>query len=119
MMKATIKLFLVLITVVVVVIGWITGQYRDRDFFILIMALICATLATFLAMNIHDHQVQARKRKERESGSMEKPGNEARNIKRSEGSFALKERKSGLSWGGGNIKASEATRGTKRKFLGK
>ena len=27
-------------------------------------------------------------------------------------------RKSGLTWGGGNIKASEAKRGTKRKFLG-
>jgi len=29
------------------------------------------------------------------------------------------EKKSGLTWGGGNIKASTATRGTKRKFLGK
>ena len=26
-------------------------------------------------------------------------------------------RKSGVSWGGGNIKASEAMRGTRRKFL--
>jgi hypothetical protein len=39
--------------------------------------------------------------------------------KRSDTSFSLKEKKSGLTWGGGNIKASEATRGTKRKFLGK
>lgn len=29
----------------------------------------------------------------------------------------FRNRKSGLSWGGGNIKASEAKRGTKRKFL--
>ena len=29
----------------------------------------------------------------------------------------FRSRKSGLTWGGGNIKASEATRGTKRKFL--
>jgi hypothetical protein len=119
MMKATIKLFLVLITVVVAVIGWITGQYRDRDFFILILVLVSATLATFLIMNIHDHQVQARKRKERESESHENLGDEAGNIKRSDSSFALRDRKSGLSWGGGNIKASEATRGTKRKFLGR
>ena len=119
MMKATIKLFLVLITVVVAVIGWITGQYRDREFFILILVLVSATLATFLIMNIHDHRLQARKRKERESGSQEKPAAEAGKIKRSDGSFALREQKSGLSWGGGNIKASEATRGSKRKFLGK
>jgi hypothetical protein len=31
----------------------------------------------------------------------------------------FRERKSGLTWGGGNIKASEAKRGTKRKFMGK
>ena len=119
MMKATIKLFLVLITVVVGVIGWIIGQYRDRDFFILLMVLVSTTLFTFLAMNIHDHQLQARKRRERESQPAEEPGAKAGKIKRSESTFALKEKKSGLSWGGGNIKASEATRGTKRKFLGR
>ena len=29
----------------------------------------------------------------------------------------FRERRSGLSWGGGNVKAAEATRGTRRKFL--
>ncbi len=29
----------------------------------------------------------------------------------------FRERKSGLTWGGGNIKAAEATRGKRRKFL--
>ena len=29
----------------------------------------------------------------------------------------FRERKSGLTWGGGNIRAAEATRGTRRKFL--
>lgn len=29
----------------------------------------------------------------------------------------FRERKSGLTWGGGNIKAAEATRGTRRQFL--
>ena len=118
MMKATIKLFLVLITVVVAVIGWITGQYRDRDFLILILVLISATMLTFLVMNIHDHRVQARKRRERESRPHEERKAGAEKIKRSDASFSLKEKKSGLSWGGGNIKASEATRGSKRKFLG-
>lgn len=120
-MKSTIKLFLVLITLTVAVLGWITGQYRDRDYFILILVLVSATLATFLILNILDHRQQARKRKEKESRSQTGAVNDADavKVKRSDGSFALREQKSGLSWGGGNIKASEATRGTKRKFLGK
>ena len=119
MMKATAKLFMVLITVVVAVIGWITGQYRERDYLILILVLISATLLTFLLMNMHDHRLRARKRRERESKPHEELGEEAKEIRRSDGSFSLKEKKSGLSWGGGNIKASEATRGTRRKFLGR
>lgn len=118
-MKSTIKLFLVLISLTVAVLGWITGQYRDRDFMILILICISVTLLSFLILNIHDYKEQARKRKEKESKSQHVPGAEAGIIKRSKGSFALKDKKSGLSWGGGNIKASEATRGTKRKFLGR
>ena len=119
MMKAIVKLFMVLITVIVALFGWLTGQYRDRDFMILILALISVSLLTFLILNISDHRLQARKRKERESRTQTGAGAGAVEVKRSEGSFALREKKSGLSWGGGNIKASEATRGTKRKFLGK
>lgn len=33
--------------------------------------------------------------------------------------ISLKEHKSGLSWGGGNIKGAGASRGTKRQFLKK
>jgi len=110
---------MVLVTLTVAVLGWITGQYRERDYMILILVLISATLATFLVLNLSEHKIQARKRRERESQSQQSPGAEAGKIKRSEGSFALKDKKSGLTWGGGNIKASEATRGTKRKFLGR
>ena len=39
MMKSTFKLFMVLVTVTVACLGWITGQYRDRDFMILILVL--------------------------------------------------------------------------------
>jgi len=119
MMKSAIKLFMVLITLTVAVLGWITGQYRDRDFIILILLLISATLLTFLILNISEYRSQVRKRKERESRSPRRPGNGTEKVKRSEGSFALREKKSGLRWGGGNIKASEATRGTKRRFLGR
>ena len=119
MMKSTFKLFMVLVTLTVAVLGWITGQYRDQDYMILILVLVSATLATFFILNIHEHKLQARRRKERESRSQRSPGAEASGIKRSEGSFALRDKKSGLTWSGGNIKASEATRGTKRKFLGR
>jgi uncharacterized membrane protein YfcA len=118
MMKSAVKLFLVLATLTVAVLGWITGQWKDRNYMILVLVLISATLASFLIMNISEHREQARKRKEKESESRQGPGAEAGRIKRSGVSFALKDKKSGLTWGGGNIKASEATRGTKRKFLG-
>lgn len=119
MMTSTFKLFMVLVTLTVAVLGWITGQYRDRDYMILILVLISATMLIFLILNIREHRLQARKRKERESRSNQDIGVATEKIKRSDGSFALKDKKSGLTWGGGNIKASEATRGTRRKFLGK
>jgi len=111
MMKSTAKLFMVLVTMIVAIFGWITGQYRDREYLILILVLISATLLTFLLLNIIERRVQERRRKGRESRIQNGTG--------AEGSFALREKKSGLSWGGGNIKASEATRGSKRKFLGR
>ena len=119
MMLSTLKLFMVLLTLTVAVLGWITGQYRDRDYLILIFVCISATMLTFLVLNIYEHKQQTRRRREKESNSQKVPGAEAGKIKRSEGSFALKDKKSGLTWGGGNIKASEATRGTRRKFLGR
>ena len=108
MMKSTVKLFMVLVTMIVAVFGWFTDRYRDRDFVILVLVLISASLLTFFLMNIHEHRLQIRKRKDRESRIHEETGAEAGKIKRSEGSFALRDKKSGLSWGGGNIKASEA-----------
>ena len=119
MMKSTFKLFMILVTMIVAIFGWITGQYRDRDYLILILALVSATMLSFLLLNISERRIQERRRKERESRTQLSSGPEAGKIKRSDASFSLKEKKSGLSWGGGNIKASEATRGTKRKFLGR
>jgi len=110
---------MVLVTLVVAVFGWISDRYSDRDYIILILVLVSATMLTFLVLNISETRIQARKRREKETKSNHGPGAEAANIKRSDTSFALKEKKSGLSWGGGNIKASEATRGTRRRFLGK
>lgn len=114
-----IKLFLVLVTITVACMGWITGQLKSWDFIILVLVLVAVTLAAFLISNIYERKQEELKRKQRESTSREGPGTEAGKVKRSESSFALREKKAGLTWGGGNIKASEATRGTKRKFLGR
>ena len=84
---------MVLVTVTVACLGWITGQYRDRDYMILV--LVSATLLTFLILNISEHKMQARMRKDRESKSQQSSGAEAGKIKRSVGSFALKDKKSG------------------------
>ncbi|HDS06446.1 MAG TPA: hypothetical protein ENO05_02365 [Bacteroides sp.] len=56
---------------------------------------------------------QERENRDRKKGE-EVPGKDKRIP---DTSFALGERKSGLTWGGGNILASDATRGTRRKFL--
>jgi len=118
-MNSIIKLFLVLVTVTVACLGWITGQYKSEDFLILVLVLVAITLATFLVLSIHERRQEEKKRKQQKSTARKKGDKSTEKVKRSEVSFALKEKKSGLTWGGGNIKASEATRGTKRKFLGK
>jgi len=86
---------------------------------ILVLVLVAITLATFLVLSIHERRQEEKKRKQQKSTARKKGDKSTEKVKRSEVSFALKEKKSGLTWGGGNIKASEATRGTKRKFLGK
>jgi hypothetical protein len=118
-MRSAIRLFLILVTVVVMLVAWITDQLDSSTIRLLIAVLVISTLAAFFIFNILDHRDELRKRRERESLSHESPRDETGKVKHAEGSFALKEKKSGLSWGGGNIKASSATRGTKRKFLGK
>jgi len=118
-MKAIVKLFLVLVTVTVACLGWITGQYKSEDFMILITVLVAITLATFLVLTIHERRQEEKKRTQQKSTARKKGDKSTEKVKRAEGSFALRDKKSGLTWGGGNIKASEATRGTRRKFLGR
>lgn len=118
-MKSTIKLFLILITVTVIVIAWITHRLNDPAIQVLIGVLIVLSLVVFFVMNMLEQREEVKRRKERESRERPKPGKNATERKPSDVSYSLMERKSGLTWGGGNIKASEATRGTKRKFLGK
>jgi hypothetical protein len=118
MMRSLVKLFLVLLTVTVICIGWIAGQLRSADFQVLILLLLAANLITFLIVNLWERKLEEKRRMERKSVTRDDP-RPSGSTRRREASFALREKKSGLTWGGGNIKASEATRGTKRKFLGR
>jgi hypothetical protein len=125
-MKATIRLFLVLITIVVGVLAWITGQIREERILLLIVVLAGTTMTVFLVQNLLEHREDKKKREARESAPGERSGPDgkpesphASGATRSKAMYSWREKKSGLTWGGGNIKASEATRGTKRKYLGR
>ena len=124
-MRSTIRFFLVLITVIVILFAWITKQLNETRIQILIILLVGVSFAAFFLMNLLDRREQKKQREKRESTIKNGIRHEENSLagegdrKRSDGTFALRERKSGLTWGGGNIKASEAKRGTKRKFLGK
>ena len=101
-MKTTIHLYLILLTVMVVTMAWITDQLDSRPIQITIVLLaFLSGLAIIVGRRISKRQ------------SRSEPA------KKSNIDFGHREKKSGLTWGGGNIKASEAKRGTRRKFLGK
>ncbi len=101
-MKTTIHLYLILLTVVVITMAWITGQLDSRPIQILIVIL---ALLSGIAVIV--------------GRMMSRRNAKVDPARKSNIDFGHRERKSGLTWGGGNIKASEAKRGTRRKFLGK
>lgn len=117
--RSAIKLILVFLTLAVFLFTWLTGQLGDPQNLTLIGILLISTLTAFIILNIIERSERRRRRRERESVKRPAPPPGSKPQKRSDASFSLKEKKSGLTWGGGNIKASTATRGTKRKFLGK
>lgn len=117
--RSAIKLILVLLTIIVILFTWMTGQFGDPQKLKLIAILAIATMVAFFILNIAERKERHKRRVEQESKKRPVPPSGSKPQKRSDVSFSLKEKKSGLTWGGGNIKASEATRGTKRKFLGR
>lgn len=117
--RSAIKLILVFLTLTVFLFTWLTNQLGDVQNLLLIAGLATLTFLTFFVLNLLQNRAQRKKRKARESIPRSKSPQGSQAQKRSHTSFALREKKSGLSWGGGNVKASEATRGTKRRFLGK
>ena len=118
-MRSLLRLFLVLTTLTVIIVAWITHQLGTLRVQLLILALISLSFLSFLIINIIEHRERKKRRETRESRNRVQDKTVVNPRKPSDVSFALKERKAGLTWGGGNIKASEATRGTKRKFLGR
>ena len=118
-MRAAIRLFLILITLSVILFSWITHQLGNSRIQTLIAILIAGSAVAFFLLNRADRKEEQKRRQERESRpSATIPGGKE-SPKRSDADFSLREKKSGLTWGGGNIKASEATRGTRRRYLGK
>lgn len=101
-MKTNIHLYLILLTIVVVTMAWITGQLDSRPIQLIIVSLALLTGIAFLV-----------------GRTLSRRNSTGDPAKKSNVDFGHRERKSGLTWGGGNIRASEAKRGTRRKFLGK
>lgn len=125
-MRESLRLFLVLLTVVVILIAWISRQMGNPRMQLLIIALIASSVLLFVVLNLTDAAAARKNRKRREARSPDKGAGQpdsgehgTPDANRSGTPFRLKDRKQGLTWGGGNITASEAKRGTRRKFLGK
>lgn len=102
----------------------ITGIYREFSFNPMLLWTGVALLTLFMVLLIVDRHSYDRKidriieesskdRKEKTSGKEAK--SEAKGWSMNNSPF--RQRKSGLSWGGGNIKASGANMGVKRRFL--
>jgi ABC-type transport system involved in cytochrome bd biosynthesis fused ATPase/permease subunit len=118
-LRSAIKLVLVFLTILVFLLTWLTGQLGNPQNLTLIIILAMATMAAFFVLNALERRERSKRRERQESIKRPATAPGDKHQRRSDVSFSLKEKKSGLTWGGGNIKASTATRGTKRKFLGK
>ncbi len=127
-MRSAIKFFMILLTISVIIFARLTHRLEQPAIQLLILALIVMSVAAFIVMNAIEERENRARRRARESVKRDKEApdtgsalrdRDRKKVKRSDASFAIGERKSGLTWGGGNILASDATRGTRRKFLRK
>lgn len=118
-LRSGIKLILVFLTLMIFIFTWFTDQLRDPQNLTLIGILSLVTVMSFFILNAIERKERRKRREQQESMKRPSLSPGSKPQKRSDTSFSLKEKKSGLTWGGGNIKASTATRGTKRKFLGR
>ena len=125
-MREAIRLFMILLTIVVILLAWITGTLGKPGMQLIIVVMIGTSIVAMVILNLVGSAEERRKRAQRESHTH--PDNPEENLngnprtghrKASETDFSLTDRRQGLTWGGGNIHASEARRGTRRRFLGK
>lgn len=97
-------------------------EFRENDA-ILSLGLVLLLLVCFPLLLIKKVKqdkkikdiIKAHEGREKESFAMDKENTRTKGWSMNDSPF--RERKSGLTWGGGNIKASNATRSGRRKFL--
>jgi len=124
-MREGIRLFMILLTIVVILLSWITGTLARPRTQLLIITLIAASVLGMVILNIMDASRERKKRETRksrentETGSNQAGPAPSNRERATDVDYSLSEKKQGLTWGGGNIHASEARRGSRRKFLGK
>lgn len=106
---------------------WLAGTFIELPVKnVFVIAGLGLLILVFLPLLIYDHYRQNKRIDEiikSYEGKESKDKNIRKGEKQSEGwnmnNSPFRSRRSGLSWGGGNIKASNATRGTRKNFLGK
>ncbi|MEZ5070274.1 MAG: hypothetical protein R2751_04710 [Bacteroidales bacterium] len=126
-MYSIVRLFFLFITLAVTGLTFLTNQQHNRTYLTLVFVLTGVTLAVFLLLNILERREAEKAEKEKKHRSRTpasrppspRNGSSTKGSSPADSSSLRKEQKSGLTWGGGNIHASNATRGTRRKFLGK
>ena len=97
-------------------------EFRGDDIVLIsgliLLVLFCIPLLLIdnhLHNNKIDKIIESYKGKEKEDRETLKSGNSPKGWGMNDSPF--RERKSGLSWGGGNVKGANASRGTRRSFL--
>lgn len=92
-------------------------------YILLLILFFLSVILYLLRKSIHNKKINNIIKSYRDSGYNKKTNSSKKIKKISKKSgvsdFSLGERKSGLTWSGGNIKGANATRGTKRQFLKK
>lgn len=99
-----------------------TIDFSFNDIFLIVgLIIIVLVFIPLLIVDRHrynkkiDHIIKTHK--DKPSKIKDLPPNKSKIKGRNLNNLPFRERKSGLTWGGGNIKGSLAKRGTKRKFL--
>ncbi len=103
-MKATIHLFMILVTMVVMIFSWVTHQLESQK--VLIAVRIAATLAVFLLMNLLDR----REEQEEKGDARIRTADTGRSRSRKEGPPLLWKQTNGNPGSPGEVETSKPVR---------